>query len=80
MKVTLEKFLDIVGESFIETYLCEIYVDEYDEDFEEYFPKKEVDCVKNLNQLNPYMNYEIYGFDQKVEWGEIVLQTIWLRE
>ena len=80
MKVTLKKFLDIVNKDFIETWLCEIYVDKYDEDFEQYFPIQEVDCVKNLNQLEPYMDYEIYGFDQKTEYGEVVRQTIWLRK
>lgn len=40
MKVTLRTFLRITGNSILEPYLANLYVDEWDELFEEWFPKK----------------------------------------
>ena len=80
MKVTLEKFLEIVGKSFLETWACEVYIDKYDETFEEYFPQMEIKRLNDISQLEPYMKYEIYKFNQELEWGEIVKQTFYLRK
>ena len=92
MQVTLKNFFDIVGISFIHTYVCECYVDEWDEDFEEFFPKQiyfEADIIGGnpkryvtdvLRDLTPYMDYEIYKCNQKTEYGEIVEQTIYLKK
>ena len=80
MKVTLKKFLDIVGKSFLELWACEIYVDKYDEDFEKYFPQMEISQLKDISQLESYLDYEIYNFKQELEWGEAVKQKIYLKE
>lgn len=40
MKVTLRTFLSITGNSILEPYTANLYVDEWDELFEEWFPKK----------------------------------------
>ena len=80
MKVTLKKFLDIVGKSFLELWACEIYVDKYDEDFEKYFPQMEISQLKDISQLESYLDYEIYNFKQELEWGEVVKQKIYLKE
>ncbi len=80
MKVTLKKFIEIVGEDFVETYLANLYVDEWDELFEEWSPKIRIDGIRNLNELKPYMDYEIYAFHQSVCYGEIDRQDIYIKE
>lgn len=80
MKVTLEKFLEITGKSFLEGWACEIYIDKYDKTFEEYFPQMEISRLKDITQLEPFMKYEIYKFNQELEWGEITKQKIYLRK
>lgn len=40
MKVTLRTFLGITGNGFLEPYAANLYVDEWDELFEEWQPKK----------------------------------------
>ena len=80
MKVTLKQFLEIVGEDFIETYLANLYIDEWDEDYQEWFSRIKIEHIKNINELNPYMDYEINAFHQTVDYGEIDRQDIYVRK
>ena len=84
MKVSLRKFLEITGTDIIETHLCAVYVDTYDELFEEYFPKRMLfgnhDVITDVKELEPYMDYEIRSFDQLMMWGELDEQRIYLRK
>ena len=80
MKVTLKQFLEIVGEDFIETYLANLYIDEWDEDYQEWFSKIKIENIKNISELNPYMDYEINAFHQTVCYGEIDRQDIYVRK
>ena len=89
MKVTLRKFLEITGTDIIHEYLCELRVDKYDKEFDDYFPERIAFGdkgsfgeykLKNVKQLEPYMDYEIYQFDQEYAWGEVDYQCIYLRE
>ena len=83
MKVSLRKFLEIVGNSLIETYLCRVYVEIEEEIFEGYVDtanKCVNSCLTHINQLNEYLDYEIYGFDQRTEYGEVTEQMLWLRK
>ena len=87
--VTLRQFLEITGNSLIEPWLCTVCISEYDEDYKEYF-SKQIQFqsnkgygdyyLQNIKNLEPYMDYEIYGFDQEFYYGELDLQTIWLRK
>ena len=79
MKVTLRKFLEITGEDIIQTWLANLYVDEYDELFEEWTPKIKIQYIKNVRELDPYMDYEIYNFEQSVCY-EIESQDIYVRK
>lgn len=80
MKVTLRKFLDIVGSNFIETYIACLYVYEWDELFEEWFPKMVAENIKTMEELEPYMDYEIVAFRQGLNYGQVDKQDIYVRE
>ena len=80
MKVTLRKFLDIVGNDFLEPYAANLYADEWDELFEEWFPRKVVDSMKYVKELEPYLDYEITAFHQTLNYGEIESQDIYVRK
>ena len=80
MKVTLRKFLGIVGDNFLETYIACLYVEEWDELFEEWFPRKVVDSMKSMKEIEPYMEYEITVFHQTLNYGEIESQDIYVRK
>lgn len=80
MKVTLRQFLEICNKGFIETYIANLYVDEWDADFEEWFSRKKIEHIANIKELEPYMDYEITGFEQRVCYGEIDEQNIYIRK
>lgn len=80
MKVTLRKFLDIVGSNFIETYIACLYVYEWDELFEEWVPKMVAENIKSMDELEPYMDYEIVALRQSLNYGQIDEQDIYIRE
>lgn len=90
MKVTLRKFLEITSKDIIHPYICNVYVDEYDKRFNQYFPElvkfpngnttSMNEHLCDINNLEPYMDYEIYGFDQEYFYGELDAQCIRLRE
>lgn len=80
MKVTLRTFLRITGNSILEPYSANLYVDEWDELFEEWFPKKVVDGMKYVKELDPYLDYEIIVFHQTLNYGEIESQDIYVRK
>lgn len=79
MKVTLKKFLEITGEEIIETYIANLYIEEWDDVFEEWFAKKKLENIVNVRELDPYMDYEITGFHQTVMY-EIDSQDIYVRK
>ena len=80
MKVTLRKFLDIVGTNFIDTYITCLYVYEWDELFEEWSPKQVLQGFKTIEVLEPYMDYEIVSFRQCLNYGQVDEQDIYIRE
>ena len=87
--VTLRQFLEITGNSLIEPWLCTVYISEYDEDYKGYFSQSiqfqsnkgyKDYYLQDIKNLEPYMDYEIYGFDQEFYYGELDSQVIWLRK
>ena len=80
MKVTLRQFLEICNKGFIETYIANLYVDEWDVDFEEWFSRIKIENITSIEELEPYMDYEITGFEQTVCYGEIESQNIYVRK
>lgn len=80
MKVTLRTFLGITGNGFLEPYAANLYVDEWDELFEEWQPKKVIDSMKHVSELEPYLDYEITDFHQELNYGEIESQDIYVRK
>ena len=78
MKVTLRKFLEIMGVNFV--YSTSLYVDEYDELFAEWYPKLKIKEITDISDLEPYTDYEIYAFRQCVFYDEIDSQNIYLRK
>jgi len=87
MKVTLGKFLEIVGNNLIEPYICTVMVVTYDEDYGEITNQLQFSdgvhtsyTIKDINLLVPYHNYEITHFEQYAPYGELDEQVIWLRE
>lgn len=80
MKVTLRTFLGITGNGFLESYTANLYVDEWDELFEEWQPKKVIDSMKHASELEPYLDYEITDFHQTLNYGEIESQDIYVRK
>jgi hypothetical protein len=79
MKVTLKRFLEICNKGFIETYIASLYVAEYDVRFAEWSFDCKIKCIKSLEELEPYMDYEITDFSQIVAYGEIQEQNIYVR-
>lgn len=80
MKITLRQFLEICNKGFIEIYIANLYVDEWDADFEEWFSRIKIESIANTKELEPYMDYEITGFEQKTSYGEVVAQNIYVRK
>ena len=78
MKVTLRTFLGITENSILEPYTANLYVDEWDELFEEWSPKKVVDGMKYVKELDPYLDYEILVFHQTLNYSEIESQDIYV--
>lgn len=79
-KIKLRDFLAIVNKGFIETYLANLYVEEWNEDFQEWFSQIKIQNISHIRELDPYMDYEITGFYQTVCYGEIDRQDIYVRE
>lgn len=80
MKVTLRKFLEITGTILVKTYFTSLYVDEYDELFEEWYPNLKIAEITDISELEPYMDYEIYAFRQFIFYEIIDTQNIYLRK
>lgn len=80
MNVTLKKFLEIVGENFIQTWIASLYIERYDVEFQEYEYILVIEFIKSIKELDDYMEYEIVSFQQKTLYGEIVEQKIYLRK
>lgn len=80
MKVTLRKFMDIVGDDFLETYIASLYIEEWDELFQEWFSKRVIDTMTSIDEIEPYMEYEITAFHQTLNYGEIEEQEIYVRK
>lgn len=80
MKVTLRTFLGITGNGILEPYAVNLYVDEWDELFEEWQPKKVIDSMKHASELDQYLDYEITDFHQELNYCEIESQDIYVRK
>lgn len=80
MKVSLRKFLEIVGNDFVETYVASLYVEEWDELFEEWTAKRKIELIKDVKELEPYLDWEITSLRQEVGYGEIIEQRFYVKE
>lgn len=78
MIVTLRKFLEIAS-NIICPYLCTVYL-EYEDEIWGADSKVLFEELRDMKNLEPYLNYEIFSFKQKYRWGELDSQCIWLRE
>lgn len=83
-KVTLRRFLEIAP-NVVCPYICEVHIDEYMAEYGDVMcrPIKFGDgdsyWLKDIKNLEPYLDYEIYGFDQEYLYGELDRQVIWIR-
>lgn len=80
MKVSLRKFLEIVGNDFVETYVASLYVEEWDELFEEWTAKRKIEFIKDIKELEPYLDWEITALHQEVGYGELVVQEFYVKK
>lgn len=80
MKVSLRKFLEIVGNDFVETYVASLYVEEWDELFEEWTAKRKIEFIKDIKELEPYLDWEITALHQEVGYGELVEQEFYVKK
>ena len=80
MKVFLRKFLEIVGNDFVETYVARLYIEEQGELFEEWISKRKIEIIKDAKELEPYLDFEITSLRQEVDYGEIVEQRFYVRK
>ena len=87
--VTLRKFLEITGNSLIAPWSCTIYVSEYDKNYGGYVSKQLQFqsnrgygnyYLQDIKNLEPYMDYDTYSFDQIFLYGELDQQILWLRQ
>lgn len=76
--VTLRKFLEIAPDVVL-TWLCVVYL-EYEHEYWGTDTKILFKSLKNINQLNDYLDYEIVNFHQEYLYGELDAQYITLRE
>lgn len=75
---TLQQFLTIVGHTVIQTRICDVYEEYEDKDFG--LLTRRIEFNGNIESLTPYLDYEVYGFDQEYCWGEIDRQLLWIRK
>ena len=88
MKVTLRKFLEIVGTELFITGMCEVAVETLDPVWGTEFKTQQFtwkngtvrDEIESIENLTPFLDWEIVRFNQKELWGEVDEQTIYLRE
>ena len=80
MKVSLRKFLEIVGNDFVETYVASLYVEEWDELFEEWTAKRKIELIKDIKEIEPYLDWEITALHQEVCYGELVEQQLYVKK
>lgn len=80
MTVTLRKFLEIVGNDFVEPYCASLYVEGFDELFGKYSSKRIIDCIKHASKLEPYLDWEITACHQVINCGEIEEQNFYVRK
>ena len=80
--MTLREFVNVAN--ILEPYLCEVFVDEYDERFDDYFPKQVkfngCDYIQKKTDLVPYMDYEVVNLNQKLPYGELDCQELYLKK
>lgn len=75
--VSLKEFIEIAPDVIVPD-ICSVMVEHQDE----YFGTRmevELRHFSSVSQLEKYYNYEIFGFDQKVVYGEVDEQYISLR-
>lgn len=76
--VKLKDFIEIAP-NIIEPYLCSVMIETEDEYFGTTM-KTVLKHFSNISQLKDYYDYEIFGFDQDFNFGEIEEQYISLRK
>lgn len=86
-KVTLRKFLEIAL-SVISPWICEVYVEEYMAEYKDimiqpikFYPGNGYNeyTLRDIKNLEPYLDYEIYKFEQEYCYGEVDMQVIRIR-
>ena len=89
MKVTLKRFLEIVGENFFLSGTCKVKVETLDPEWgdtkfeEQGFTGKDGrvrNVIASLDSLTPFLDWEIVQFSQELAWDEVQDQIIYLRE
>ena len=80
--ILLKDFIKVAN--VIEKYLCRVYVYEYDENFEDYFPKlvkfDGYTEIQDMRALDNFMDYEVVQFNQELHWGELDCQELYLKK
>ena len=76
MKVTLRKFLEIVGGTLIVPSICQVIVAEGDD----VYVGHNGDWLNDMEKLEPYLEYEITKFSQFFAFGELDKQIMCLEE
>lgn len=89
MKVTLRRFLEIVGENFFLSGTCKVEVETLDPEWgdtefkEQTFPHRDGrirNVIASLDNLTPFLDWEIVKFKQTLAWDEVQEQIIYLKE
>lgn len=80
MKVSLRKFLEIVGDNFVATYVASLYIEEWDEIFKEWTAKKKIELIHSVRELEPYLDWEITAVNQDFNYGEICEQRFYIKK
>lgn len=86
-KVTLRKFIEIAPD-VIRPWICEVHIDEYMAEYKDvmsrpiqFYKDSEFNkyVIRDMKNLEPYLDYEIYGFDQEYSFGQLDRQVIWIK-
>lgn len=87
-KVTLRRFLEIAPD-IISPWICKVYVEAYMAEYKEivsqpikFYPGNEFHeyALRDIKNLEPYLDYEIYNFEQEYSYGEVDMQVIRIRK
>ena len=81
-KVTLRKFLEVTY-NLIDPDLCIVVVEKKHELYgliSEQIKFNGSLYLKDIKNLDQYLDYEIYNFEQRFFYGELDEQVLWLRK